>query len=96
MEDFNCLCLNAAQDDDNRGDADYNGDEEYNYEDYEQDYSDPNKMEITGLDGNISSPGYPSEDNPEGKYPSNSHYIWYKAGNETTMVQVYWSSNYDY
>ena len=82
MEDFKCLCLNTAQDDGNLDAANYY------YGDYERDYGDPIETEITDLDGHISSPGYPSEDNPEGAYPSNSHYVWYKPGNETTMVQV--------
>ena len=65
----------------------YNGNYYY-YEDYVRELSPAVMTEIEGLEDHLYSPNYPSEQNPDGVYPNNANLVWYRYGNETTMIQV--------
>ncbi|CAK8697933.1 unnamed protein product [Clavelina lepadiformis] len=43
--------------------------------------------ELVDDEGTITSPGYPSEANPTGTYPSFTDCFWYKNGVKTTLIQ---------
>ncbi|XP_078491180.1 uncharacterized protein LOC104266832 [Ciona intestinalis] len=63
----------------------------YNYGNY-SDYDVNNQEEecggeLTELTGAVTSPGYPSAEDPQSTYPSSIDCLWYRDGTGSTLVQ---------